>query len=63
MKLVNNHDQNLSYEMLLGKCKEAFNNKAPLNPEYLRSNHNPLTNKNIFRVIYGLHRIKKVLKC
>ena len=49
--------------MLLGKCKEAFNNKAPLNPEYLRSNRNPLTNKNIFRVIYGLHRVKKVLKC
>lgn len=58
MKLVKNHDQNLSYEILLGKWKEVLDNKAPIKSQCSRSNHGLFMNKNITKAITDPTRLR-----
>ena len=51
-------DPNQSYEIFLQRCKEALDIRAPLKSKYLRSNHSPFMNKNIYKAIMDRTRLR-----
>ena len=55
--LVSDHDQCLSYDVFLRKCKIALDRRALLKHKYLRLNHSPFMNKDISKAIMNRTRL------
>ena len=58
VNLVSDHDQCPSYDIFLRKCKIALKRRALLKHKYLRSNHSPLMNKDIYKAIKDRTRLR-----